>query len=139
MAKPAVFVDTSYIYAVINPNDQWHAKAVEWQTKVVADDSFLITTQFVLAEIADGLSAVRYRRSAIDVVRSLIVNPKVEVADASADLFYQGLDLYESRPDKNWGLTDCFSFVTMRTNGVTDALTTDDHFRQAGFNALLLD
>lgn len=138
MAKRVLFIDTSYVYAIINPNVQWHAKAVEWQTKVVADDNFLVTTQFVLAEIADGLSAVKYRKSAVEVVRSLIENPKVAIAEASTDLFDHGLELYESRLDKSWGLTDCFSFVTMRIKGLTDALTTDDHFRQAGFNALLL-
>ena len=139
MPKNPLFVDTAYIYAIINPNDQWHAKAVDWQTKVVSADLSLITTQFVLAEIADGLSAIRFRKSAVEIVHSLLENPQVEVVAASANLFHRGLELYQSRPDKAWGMTDCFSFIAMQENGLTDALTADVHFRQAGFNALLLD
>lgn len=139
MAKKPLFVDTAYIYAAISPNDQWHAKAVDWQTKVVSANLSLITTQFVLAEIADGLSAIRFRKFATEIVHNLLENPQVEVVPATANLFHRGLELYESRHDKAWGLTDCFSFIVMQDNALVDALTTDAHFRQAGFNALLLD
>jgi len=39
--------------------------------------------------------------------------------------------------DKEWGLTDCISFIVMGDHGLTDASTTDEHFEQAGFRALL--
>lgn len=52
-------------------------------------------------------------------------------------LFDAGLELYASRSDKEWSLTDCISFVVMRERGITDALTGDHHFEQAGFVALL--
>jgi len=49
-----------------------------------------------------------------------------------------GLDrMYQRRPDKNWSLTDCISFVVMQDHGITEALTGDHHFEQAGFVALL--
>jgi len=47
--------------------------------------------------------------------------------------------LYSSRPDKDWGVTDCASFVTMKDRAITEALTVDRHFEQAGFCALLLE
>jgi hypothetical protein len=56
----------------------------------------------------------------------------------SSDLFYAGLDLFSRRPDKYWSLTDCISFVVMERFSMTDALTADRHFQQAGFNALLI-
>ena len=34
-------------------------------------------------------------------------------------------------------LVNCISFVAMRENKIMDALTTDDHFKQAGFNILM--
>jgi len=46
--------------------------------------------------------------------------------------------LFQSRPDKEWGLTDCVSFVLMEREGVTQALAADVHFRQAGLEAMLL-
>ena len=54
-------------------------------------------------------------------------------------LLQQALDLYRARPDKEWGLTDCTSFVLMKQEGIVEALTADIHFRQAGFTALLLE
>ena len=47
------------------------------------------------------------------------------------------IQLYETRPDKAWSLTDCMSFIVMRDGGLTEALTADHHFEQAGFTVLL--
>jgi predicted nucleic acid-binding protein len=57
----------------------------------------------------------------------------------SEPIFKEALDLYRSRTDKDWGLTDCVSFVLMKLEGIQEALTADIHFRQAGFTALLLE
>lgn len=48
-----------------------------------------------------------------------------------------GLLTYREPPDKEWGLTDRVSFVVMQAREIADALTTDEHFQQAGFRALL--
>ena len=52
-------------------------------------------------------------------------------------LFRRAVDLYRNRPDKKWGLTDCMSFVVMQQENLTDVLTADEHFTQAGFRALM--
>lgn len=91
-----------------------------------------------MIEIADGLAAVNYRQTAAQTVRLFRENPSVEIIPAASNLFEQALELYEQRQDKSWGLTDCASFVVMHENNVSEALTADDHFRQAGFKALLL-
>jgi predicted nucleic acid-binding protein len=49
----------------------------------------------------------------------------------------RALTLYEARKDKQWGLTDCISFVVMKEQGVETAATADRHFTQAGFSILL--
>lgn len=139
MAGEPFFIDTSFVYALISPRDQWHDKAGKWQQRVISENRSLITTEFVLLEIADGLSAINYRQEALDSIRILQKNPFVTIVPASSELFQQALLLYEQRPDKNWGLTDCASFVVMTENDLNDALTADDHFRQAGFRSLLLD
>ena len=139
MENNAVFIDTAYVYALINPHDQWHEKAMEWRLKIKTDERSLMTTEFILAEIADGLSAVKFRRAGFQAIHILQNNPLVKIIPATSNLFLQALELYGQRPDKNWGLTDCTSFVVMTENNITDALTTDDHFRQAGFTALLAE
>lgn len=138
MTRPSIFIDTSYIYAIVNANDQWHSKAVESQNSI-GRETRLVTTELVLVEIADGLSAIKFRREAVRVVEMIEPNEYVEVARLEAELYRRGFELYRSRPDKNWGLTDCVSFVAMRDRGIHNALTADEHFKQAGFRALLID
>ena len=139
MPNSPIFIDTGYVYALISPRDQWHEQAMEWRRKISAENRVLLTTEFILAEIADGLAAVNFRQAAVQALRVLVTSPYVQTIPASSELFQAGLNLYESRSDKDWGLTDCISFVVMAEHHLTDALTTDDHFRQAGFRALLLE
>jgi uncharacterized protein len=56
---------------------------------------------------------------------------------AATPLLDAGIALYSQRTDKLWGITDCISFVVMQRHQITEALTTDHHFEQAGFIALL--
>ena len=139
MSSPAVFLDTSYIYALLNKRDQWHAQALRWQQRLAAEPRRLLTTQFVLAEIADGLAAVKFRREAAQAIERLSANAWVEIVPASSELFEAAFALYRERQDKSWGLTDCTSFVAMREHGISEALTVDDDYQQAGFRALLLE
>jgi len=64
-------------------------------------------------------------------------NPFVEIVSLSSELLEEAFKLYKKRTDKGWGLTDCTSFIVMKRYGIIDALTTDEHFQQAGFRALL--
>ena len=139
MPNSPIFIDTGYVYALISPCDQWHEHAMEWRRKISAENSVLLTTEFILVEIANGLAAVNFRQAAVQAIRVLVTSPYIQTIPASSELFQAGLNLYESRSDKDWGLTDCMSFVVMAEHHLTDALTTDDHFRQAGFRALLLE
>lgn len=138
MPNETLFLDTAYVLALFNTRDQWHQAAVEWQQKIVADRKYILTTEFVLAEIGDGLSSRNLRSQAVKIIRSLNDSKAVTVVSADSDLFLRGLKLFEDRPDKDWGITDCTSFVVMSDRQVTKALTTDEHFRQAGFDPVLL-
>ena len=73
------------------------------------------------------------------ILDTLFLDPAIEVVDLHRGLLDRAFDLYRSHPDKEWGLVDCSSFVAMRERGLTEALTADAHFEQAGFRALLLD
>lgn len=139
MRSQTLFVDTSYIYALFNNRDQWHEKAVEWQQRLAHENRALLTTQFILTEIADGLSQPKSRQNVPNIIHALENSEIVEIIPATPELFHKGLNLYKTRPDKSWGLTDCISFVVMEETEIFDALTTDDHFRQAGFRSLMLE
>lgn len=67
------------------------------------------------------------------------MNHLVIVIPQSRESFLAGLQLYRARPDKGYSLTDCILMVTMRREGLTDALTNDRHFEQEGFRALFRD
>ena len=61
----------------------------------------------------------------------------VGIISLAEQLYTRALQLYRERPDKERGRTDCISCLIMQDRGMTEALTTDEHFQQAGFRALL--
>lgn len=134
-----VFLDTAYVYALVNTRDQWHGRAVQWQQKLDDERRAIVTTELILVEIADGLASVRFRAQASLILDTLQSNRFVEVVPFTSQLLSDALELYRQREDKDWGLTDCSSFVVMRERELYEALTVDEHFQQAGFRALLLD
>ena len=97
----------------------------------------VVVTDYVFVELGNFFAESRYRGRVPAFVRQLRGDPTVEVIPASQSLLDKGLEPYEQRPDKEWSLTDCISFVVMREHGLTEALTSDHHFEQAGFRALL--
>jgi predicted nucleic acid-binding protein len=129
-----VFADTFYFLALANPKNQAHHRAVAWTLSYVGD---LVTTAWVLTEFGNHMSAPRNRLEFVQTVRDLRGNAQVKIISAEDALFDDGLKLFENRPDKEWSLTDCISFVVMTQEGIADALTGDHHFEQAGFVALL--
>ncbi|HYH47611.1 MAG TPA: PIN domain-containing protein [Thermoanaerobaculia bacterium] len=133
----AVFLDTSYAIALVNHDDNLHAAAILLADRLRQSRTRLLTTRSILLEIGDGLSGPSYRAVAASLLDSLQDDPGVEIVDLTPALYDAALTLYRNRPDKGWGLTDCFSFVVMSAHEVTAALTHDIHFQQAGFRALL--
>jgi predicted nucleic acid-binding protein len=131
------FLDAAYAIALSAPGDQFHAKAEELAVKMEQEGTKLITTRAVLLEIGNALGKQRYRADAVALLEALEEDPNVEIAPLTEDLFARAFQLYRSRPDKEWGLIDCVSFTVMQEQGITAALTLDDHFRQAGFRVLL--
>ena len=98
-----------------------------------------MTTAFVMIEIADAMGKSGQRGSFLALLASLKADHNVTILPPTEELYEAGLRLYAKRPDKDWSLTDCVSFVVMDRFGIEDALTGDRHFKQAGFNALWED
>jgi predicted nucleic acid-binding protein len=130
----AVFADTFYFLALLNPKDAAHKRAV---SAALTLDGKLVTTAWILTELGDALCAPVNRSLFMATLVDLERNPQVEILDADFVLFDAGVQRFAERPDKNWSLTDCISFTAMEARGITDALTADHHYEQAGFVALL--
>lgn len=135
----AVFADSSYWIALLNPGDALHEKATRVSKSL--GRIHLMTSEMVLAELLND-SAGRgeaVRRAAVLLVERLRRSPNLSIVPQSSLQFQDALSLYADRGDKAWGLTDCASFRIMDRDGLTRALTHDRHFEQAGFKALLRD
>ena len=129
-----VFADTVYFLALLNTADQLHSQA---RALSLSPPGLLLTTEFVLAEVGDALSRPENRLRFARLLQLLRTQADVEVVPASSGLFRQGCDLHARRPDKEWSLTDCISFVVMQQRRIAEALTTDHHFQQSGFQLLM--
>ena len=131
----AVFADTTFYVAVLNPRDSLHSAASNWAAQVRRNT---VTTEFVLLETANFFKLPADRRRFADLVEHLTADATTTIIPCDAELFRRGMRLYRERADKEWSLTDCISFVVMDDRGIADALTADRHFQQAGYAALLL-
>jgi predicted nucleic acid-binding protein len=130
----AWFADTFDLLALGNPADPAYLKA---RSIAATPTGKVVTTEWVLTELADALLAPVNRSAFLRLFRRLQANSAFEFVQPDQVLFERGIDLYARRPDKEWSLTDCISFVVMTERGLTEALTGDRHFEQAGFRALL--
>lgn len=130
-----MFVDTGYFLALLRKRDSLHDAAVKASGKY---DGPFVTTDLVLVEITNALSLPAYRASAVNFVEKIQSDPNTTVISFGPEGMSKAFAFYKERPDKEWGLVDCFSFVTMKENRIRIALTFDEHFRQAGFEAPLL-
>lgn len=130
----AVFADSYYFFALLNPRDAAHGTAREFSQTY---EGLIVTTAWVFTEVGDGLSAPRDRAIFVGLLDRFDSDPLCQLIPPSPELFQSAADLFRARSDQSWSLTDCTSFVTMQRQGLTDALTGDRHFTQAGFNALL--
>ncbi len=130
------FLDTVFAQALLNRRDQHHAAAVGFLSRVQAAAE-VWTTEAVLVEVGNALSALD-RRAAQGYTERCYRTPNMHVVSVDTFLLRRALQLYADRLDKEWGLTDCISFVVMQEHELADAITNDRHFVQAGYQALLL-
>jgi uncharacterized protein len=128
------FADAAYYLALLNVRDELHDRAVAVTPGL---SGRLLTTTWVLTEVADALSQPVFRSTVVELIKALRSDPLVTVVPASQELFDRGLELYARRSDKDWSLTDCISCVVMQERGLVDVLTSDHHFEQMGFRTLL--
>jgi predicted nucleic acid-binding protein len=130
-----VFADSFYFFALLNVHDPAHAKAIAYTRPLTGR---LMTTGWILTEVADGLAKPSHRRAVfMQLHKDLKATSNMIVTPCDETLLEEAISLYGQRLDKEWSLTDCTSFVVMQRDNLREALTGDRHFEQAGFIALL--
>lgn len=129
-----VFADTSFYVALLNRRDEFRESALTFIERYSGE---VVATEFVLLELGNFLSRSAHRSRFRPFVERLRALSGTKVLPLSTKLLNRALDLYADRGDKQWSLTDCTSFIVMREQGISEALTADHHFEQAGFTILL--
>ncbi len=134
----SVFADTCYWIAILNPKDEIHEKAKS--VSKALDQVITITSEMVLTELLNDKyfrKQIMLRKAAVEFIKQQQENPNVKIIAQTSIQFNEAVSLYAKRADKNWSLTDCASFQIMEKEGISEALTYDKNFEQAGFIALL--
>jgi predicted nucleic acid-binding protein len=129
-----MLLDTAGLLCYFDVNEVYHARA----TALFQSASQLVTHSYVLSEFvplsqARGLNRV----ASLAFVAGLIDHQDIEVIWVREVHHRLALALLQSRLDKTYSLCDAVSFLIMRERGILEALTTDHHFEQEGFRALL--
>lgn len=135
----AVLMDTSFVIAIENLDDPFHARAKDRDKSLSARRVEYILHWGILLQIGDGYARLSRRSRGMRILDKLQEQHRFRIVAIDDDLIAKAYAFYRTRPDKEWGLTDCVSFALMEREGIKEALTADPHFRQAGFVPLLLE
>src|SRR5689334_18446404 len=100
-------VDTAAWIALVNTRDELHDRAKDIMAELRRNDIALVTTEFVLLEVANAFCASAWRGKAMKLIDGLWSVPNLKIVEADSSLLSDGWRLYCSRLDKDWSLTDC--------------------------------
>lgn len=129
-----VFADTSYYVALLNPRDKDHYKVEQFASGYTGE---FVTSAWIITELANYLCQASNRSLFVSIYEDLRKSNRVTIVPLSNQLHEEALQLYVKRPDKDWSLTDCVSFLIMQQQNLHEAAATDHHFEQAGFVRLI--
>ena len=115
-----IFVDTSFIIALFNKDDEFHADAVAILQKI--NGCAFILTQAIILEIGNAFSSNKRKSAGVKIIKWIESSEEFQIIPYDKDLHKKAFHLYESRIDKDWSLTDCVSFVVMKDFRIEHAL-----------------
>lgn len=134
-----IFIDTGGFYSMLVSRDRMHRRFRDFMTQAIRGRRKFVTTDYVLDETATLLRARGFDRLTLDLFESVESSLAIRIEWTTPDRFRETRAFFTQHADKAWSFTDCLSFVVMRELGLREALSSDDHFRQAGFTLLLHD
>ena len=132
-----IYIDTSGFYALLVQRDSMHQRASTIMAQAARARTRFVTTDYVLDESVTLLKARGHRQLIALLFETLGASSVIRVEWTTAERFHETRAFCLHHSDKDWSFTDCLSFLVMRNLGLHQALTSDGHFRQAGFRVLL--
>ena len=131
-----IFADTFYWIALLSPRDTWHLRVIEWSQS--NPHVSLVMTDGIVDEIFAHFSKQGdiMRVKAVELYHSILDDPSIQLISYHQELRKLGIELYASRLDKGYSLTDCISMMVMKQMGIYEILTHDKHFAQEGLTIL---
>jgi predicted nucleic acid-binding protein len=128
-----VFLDTGYVLALELSNDQNHRIASKHWRSLKKRLPLLVTTSYVFDEVVTYFNSRGHHAKAVEVGNRLLTSPSVQFVQVDDGLFREGWHYFQRHQDKDYSLTDCISFVVMKSSGIETAFAFDQHFVQARF------
>jgi predicted nucleic acid-binding protein len=137
MAASAAFADTSFFFALAARQDQSHKFALKAFEKLVRSERQIVTTDYILDETLTLMKARTNSKTALMLLDRIDRSPATVIEWIGRERFESAKAFFRKHADHGYSFTDCTSFVLMRELKLQDALTTDRHFKEAGFRPLL--
>ena len=131
-----VFVDTSALKANYDSSDDYHSEADQLMQKIAARETEItsfVTTDYVLDEAVTLTRFAHSHKKAVELADAALSSKFMSIVYCDNTLFSEGIQIFKQYSDKEWSLTDCVSFATMKKYGLKTAFTFDPHFKQHGF------
>lgn len=128
-----LFLDSSFVIALAHKADAKHTLALEIKTALETEKPELVTTMPIIFEIGNFFSKAANRAIGARLIQAMRTDAEMIIARVDERVFEAAMRIYENRPDKAWGLTDCYSFAFMERQELDTVLSFDQHFQQAGF------
>lgn len=132
-----IFVDAGAWIAISNPRDQHHREAVTIYNRMQQQETYFLTTDYVIDET---LTRLRYDTNhSIAVmflgrIELLVETDVLTLVEIDKDVFEKAKALFREYDSARLSFTDCTSFVVCRENNIREAFAFDQHFLMMGIN-----
>ncbi len=137
MASRRVFGDTSFFFALVAKRDPAHRPAVLAYEKLLKAGARVITTDYVVDETLTLTKARIDARTTLELLDRMERSESIDLEALTSERFLASKQYFRKHSDHGYSFTDCTSFIVMQELKIRAALTTDRHFKEAGFDVLI--
>lgn len=137
MTSEPVFADSSFFFALAAERDFAHRSATRVFTRLLKAQRRVICSDYVIDEALTLCKSRANSLTALQLLERIESSPAIFTEWITAERFDGAKAMFRKHADHGYSFTDCTSFILMRELGISDALTTDRHFEEAGFHPLL--